>query len=103
MLTINVLGHKELQVKNHTTLLEVSKILGIKPYAAKVNKRLRELNSRLLSDAEVEFLYLNNSDAVRIYEASLRFLSLWQQNLYPAANVVLTTMFHDQVLTIIRI
>ena len=88
MLKINVLGHKELQVKNHTTLLEVSKMLGIKPYAAKVNRRMRELNSRLLSDADVEFLYLNNSDAVRIYEAGLRFVvAMAIKNLYPDANV----------------
>ena len=103
MLTINVLGHKELQVKNHTTLLEVSKILGIKPYAAKVNKRLRELNSRLLSDAEVEFLYLNNSDAVRIYEASLRFVVVMAiKNLYPQANVSFNYNVSRSVLTIIR-
>lgn len=103
MLTINVLGHKELQVKNHTTLLEVSKILGIKPYAAKVNKRLRELNSRLLSDAEVEFLYLNNSDAVRIYEAGLRFVvAMAIKNLYPQANVSFNYNVSRSVLTIIR-
>ena len=56
MIKINVLGHKELEVKKETTLLQVSKILKIKPYAAKVNKRMRELNSRLLTNSEVEFL-----------------------------------------------
>ncbi|HQC31017.1 MAG TPA: nucleoside kinase [Acholeplasmataceae bacterium] len=103
MLKINVLGHKELQVKNHTTLLEVSKMLGIKPYAAKVNRRMRELNSRLLSDADVEFLYLNNSDAVRIYEAGLRFVvAMAIKNLYPDANVSFNYNVSRSVLAIIR-
>jgi len=103
MLKINVLGHKELQVKNHTTLLEVSKMLGIKPYAAKVNRRMRELNSRLLSDADIEFLYLNNSDAVRIYEAGLRFVvAMAIKNLYPEANVSFNYNVSRSVLAIIR-
>lgn len=84
MIKINVIGFKELEVKKETTLLEISKMLKIKPYAAKVNKRLRELNSRLLSDSEIEFLDLTNSDAVRIYEAGLRFVVAKAiRNLYP--------------------
>ena len=103
MLKINVLGHKELQVEDKTTLLELSRMLNIKPYAAKVNKRLRELNSRLLSDAEVEFLYLNNSDTVRIYEAGLRYVvAMAIKNLYPKANVSFNYNVSRSVLAIIR-
>lgn len=103
MIKINVIGHKELEVKNSTTLLEISKMLGIKPYAAKVNKKLRELNSRLLSDSEVEFLYLTNSNAVRIYEAGLRYIvAMAIKNLYPKANVSFNYNVSRSVLAIIR-
>ncbi|MGI6782232.1 MAG: nucleoside kinase [Acholeplasmataceae bacterium] len=103
MIKINVIGHKEILVKNHTTLLEISQMLNIKPYAAKVNKRMRELNSRLLSDSEVEFLYLTDSDAVRIYEAGLRFIvAMAIKNLYPKANVSFSYNVSRSVLAIIR-
>lgn len=103
MLKINVLGHQELEVAKETTLLSVSKQLKIRPYAAKVNKRLRELNSRLLTDSEVEFLYLTNSDAVRIYEAGLRFVvAMAIKNLYPEANVSFNYNVSRSVLAIVR-
>ena len=103
MLKINVLGHKEIQVEKETTLLTVSKMLGLKPYAAKVNKRLRELNSRLLADSEVEFLDLKNSDAVRIYEAGLRFVVAKAiRNLYPEASVNFNYNVSRSVLAIVR-
>lgn len=103
MIKINVIGFKELEVKKETTLLEVSKMLKIKPYAAKVNKRLRELNSRLLSDSEIEFLDLTNSDAVRIYEAGLRFVVAKAiRNLYPKANVSFNYNVSRSVLAIVR-
>jgi len=103
MIKINVIGFKELEVKKETTLLEISKMLKIKPYAAKVNKRLRELNSRLLSDSEIEFLDLTNSDAVRIYEAGLRFVVAKAiRNLYPKTNVSFNYNVSRSVLAIVR-
>ncbi|MBO4540657.1 MAG: nucleoside kinase [Bacilli bacterium] len=43
--------------------------------AAKVNGRVRELEYEVYYDAEVEYLTCSDSDAVRIYEASLRFVT----------------------------
>lgn len=51
---------------------------------AKVNNRLRELSYKFNYDAEVEFLTLENSEAVLVYEISLRYLiTMAFHNLYP--------------------
>ena len=42
--------------------------------AARVNNRVRELTYEISYDAEVEFLTVKDSDAVRVYEASLRYI-----------------------------
>lgn len=42
---------------------------------ARVNNRLRELTYEVSDDAKVEFLTVKDGDAVRIYEASLRFVA----------------------------
>ena len=41
---------------------------------ARVNNRLRELTYEIADDAKVEFLTVKDGDAVRIYEASLRYI-----------------------------
>ena len=41
---------------------------------ARVNNRLRELTYEVSNDAKIEFLTVKDSDAVRIYEASLRYV-----------------------------
>ena len=76
------------EVAENTTLKSLADTLKIKPFVAKVNKSLRELNYELIRDSEVEFLYLDNADAVRIYEASLRYIiAMAIYNLYPEAKV----------------
>lgn len=51
---------------------------------AKVNNRLRELHYKFSNDATVEFLSLDDPEAVIVYEASLRYLiSKALYNLYP--------------------
>lgn len=51
---------------------------------AKVNNRLREMSYRFQYDATVEFLTLDNIEAVHVYEASLRYLiAMAFFNLYP--------------------
>lgn len=103
MIKVNIINHTSFAVKKETTLLEIAKKLEIKPYAAKVNKRLRELNSRLLTDAEIEFLYLDNSDAVRIYEAGLRFvIAKAIKNLYPDSHVSFNYNVSRSVLAIVK-
>ena len=61
------------------TMLEVLKDFGYDPedkhyIAARVNHRLRELTYPITSDAEVQLLDLTDPDAVRVYEASLRYV-----------------------------
>lgn len=56
--------------------------------AAKVDQRLRELNYVLSKDATVEFLGYESTDAIRIYETTLRFvIAKAVQNLYPKVNI----------------
>jgi len=56
--------------------------------AAKVNQRLRELTYILTSDAEIEFLDYTSSDAIRIYQTTLRFvIAKAFQKLYPDATI----------------
>lgn len=51
---------------------------------SKVNNRLRELNYRFFYDADVEFIALDNSEAVHVYEDSLRYLiAMAFKNVYP--------------------
>ncbi len=57
-----------------TALLELLGSDAKKYVGAKVNNRLRELTFILNRDCEVEFLSLTNTEATRIYEASLRYL-----------------------------
>lgn len=56
--------------------------------AAKVDNRLRELNYVPENAQEITLLTLNDSEAVKIYETSLRFLvAMAIHNLYPAVRV----------------
>ncbi len=73
MIKIKV-NDKEFQFAKKVKLEDLSKEIPGTFYAAKVNNRLRELTYYVSNDAEVEFLDLNNYDAMRTYEASLRYL-----------------------------
>ncbi len=53
------------------------KLIDLAPKNAicvKVNNRLRELNYEINFDADIEFLFLDNYESMRIYEAGLRYL-----------------------------
>ncbi len=53
-----------------------------------VNGRVRELTYPLMFDAEVEYLDLCNSEAGKVYEASLRYvIAMAFKNLYPNASI----------------
>lgn len=57
-------------------------------FACKINNRLRELTYIINRDTELEFLDLNNYNAMDIYQNSLRFiLCMAMHNLYPHAKV----------------
>lgn len=56
--------------------------------AAEVNNRVRELEYEIYYDAEVEFLDLSNSDACKIYEATLRYIvSMAFHRCYPDLKI----------------
>lgn len=55
---------------------------------AKVNNRVRELNYEVFYDAEVEFLTLKDHEAMKIYEASLRYvLAMAFHRAYPSLRI----------------
>ena len=56
--------------------------------AAKVNNRLRELNYIVSDDADIELLGLDNSSVTRMYQATLRYVTVMAVNkLYPKAKI----------------
>jgi len=67
------------------SLLEIANSLNITDVlAAKVNGRLRELTYILANDADVEFLGYHNSEAIKIYETTLRYVvALAIKNVFP--------------------
>ena len=55
---------------------------------ARVNNRVRELTYEVYYDANVKFLTVKDSDAIRTYEASLRFvLAMAIHNVDPSLEV----------------
>lgn len=63
------------KIEKKTSLLSLLSDEEKKKYfAAKVNNRVRELNYEVYYDAEIEFLTLSSHEAMKIYEASLRYM-----------------------------
>ncbi len=55
---------------------------------ARVNNRLRELTYEVYYDATVEFLTVKDTDAIKIYEASLRFITAMAfRRIYPELKI----------------
>ena len=82
ILTIN----NEKKEYNHP--VKLIEIASSDDCCAKVNGTIRDLNYIVNKDATVEFLKLDNPDAVRIYEATIRYLLVMAvYNLYKCANV----------------
>lgn len=69
------INEKTMNVPKGTTPLELLEENSRKNYyTCLVNKRVRELNFKLSFDAEVEFLDITNTESMKAYEASLRYL-----------------------------
>lgn len=67
--------NKEFTFNKKVSLLSLLSEEDKKKYlCAKVNNRIRELSYELYYDAEVEFLTLEDEEAMYVYEASLRYL-----------------------------
>lgn len=88
MFTVKI-GEQTLTLEQKTPILELISIENQKKYiAAKVNNRLRELNYEVYYDCEIELLDLTNSDAVKVYETSLRYLlAMAFRRVYPQYSV----------------
>ena len=71
ILTIN---NKEYEYKENTSLEEISKDFSGYKICAKVNNRIRELSYKISKDSTIEFLDLKSGDAMKIYQATLRYL-----------------------------
>ena len=85
--TVKFLG-KEKTFEKKVRLIDLLESEDKSIVCARVNKRLRELNYELDKDATVEFLKVTDADAVKTYEASLRYVCAMAINrLYPNIKV----------------
>ena len=77
--------NQEYTFDEKVTILKLIRPEDDKKYiAAKVNNRLRELTYELCYDCEVELLNTCDYDAVKVYEASLRYLiAMAYHNVFP--------------------
>lgn len=71
--TINCFGNSETFTKK-VKLVDLIKNNQKEYLCAKVNNRLRSLNYDVYYNADVEFLTIKNEEAMRIYEATLRYI-----------------------------
>lgn len=80
---------QEYVLDEKTPILKLIKAEDQKKYfAAKVNNRLRELTYELCFDCEVVLLDNSTYDAVKVYEASLRYLlALAYHNVFPTYQI----------------
>ena len=69
-----IINNKTYNYEEKKTLEEIANELNIKGYVAKVNNRLRELTFYLNFDCKVEFLGLDDLEAVRTYQSTLRYI-----------------------------
>lgn len=82
------MNNKELTFDHEIRLNELVNDVNKEFPVAKVNNRLRELSYKFGYDADVEFLTLDNREAVIIYEISLRYLiAMAFKNLYPEYKI----------------
>ena len=83
---ILTIGNEKKEFKKPVKLIEIA---GKEDCCAKVNGTIRDLNYIVKNDCHIEFLNIVDSpDAVRIYEATLRYLVVMAiYNLYGSANV----------------
>ncbi len=71
ILTIN---NKKYEYQDNLTLEEIGKDFEGYKICAKVNNRIRELTYKVSKDSTIEFLDLKSGDAMKIYQATLRYL-----------------------------
>ena len=87
MKTIKVFN-KKIEIDGPISLSSIANDTDKKFMVAKVNNRLRELSYQFHYSAEVEFIELDNPEAVHVYEQSLRYLiAMAFKNVYPEYKI----------------
>jgi len=80
---------KEIILDEPTSILDLIEENKFDYQAARVNNRIRELNYILTDDANVELLNLSDSNAVTIYQSTLRYLIVMAvERVFPKARVI---------------
>ncbi|MFA6692474.1 MAG: hypothetical protein WCR73_01835, partial [Acholeplasmataceae bacterium] len=94
---------KVLQYDGPVSIEKIAQDLNLKPVlAANVNGRLRELAYILTKDQEITFLGYENSDAVKIYESTIRYVVAMVINrLYPNASVKFNYSISRSILAVV--
>lgn len=83
-----IVNNKRYEYKEKQYLEDIANDLGIEAFVAKVNNRLRELSYYVNFDCQINFLDLSEYEAVRVYETSLRYLTIMAlEKLYPGIDV----------------
>ena len=76
------------EYEDKITLTDLAKEFMPNAIVAKVDNRLRELTYYVNYDCKVEFLDLTNSDAVLVYESTLKYLVIMAlERIYPGISV----------------
>ena len=84
-----IIQGKEKEFPSGTRLLEMIEGDPYRYQAARVNNRIRELDYILSQDATVEWLSLDDTDAVNIYQSTLRYLLVMAtKRVIPQARIV---------------
>jgi len=87
MATVNLLG-KTHEINELTRISDLIDDPERNYIVATVNHRLRELSYKFLYDAEIEFIGLDNIEAISVYHSSLRYLiAMAFHNLYPEYKI----------------
>ena len=88
--TVKIKNHGEVSYDHDVTLLEIigDRNPDRKIIAARVNNRIRELTYILKEDAEVEFLTFADPEAMKLYEACLRYvIAMAFSRVYPGLKI----------------
>ncbi len=84
-----IINGKELVLDEPTSILDLIEEDKFAYQAARVNNRIRELNYIITDDASVELLNLSDSNAVTIYQSTLRYLIVMAvERVFPKARVI---------------
>ena len=98
MYSVNILN-KTHKLNERTPVIKLLNDDEKRYMAVKVNNRLRELNFELYYDCDVVPLDLNSSDAVKVYETSMRYLiALAFHNLYPEYQIKISYAISRSIL-----